>query len=66
MYSVDLGLLRLDFETATIKVPRNGDYDWMNEDWIDIQQRIDLVQTEGSATVLCDTGSLLRRDLIQS
>ena len=56
MYSVDLELLRLDFETATIKVPRNGNYDWMNEDWIDTQQRIELVQAEKSATVLCETG----------
>jgi hypothetical protein len=56
MYSIDLGLLRLDFEAAIIKVPRNRDYDWMNEDWVDTQQQIEIVQAELSATVFGATG----------
>ena len=56
MYSIDLGLVRLDFEKTIIEVPRNGDYDWMNEDWIDTQQQIEIVQDEQSATVFGSTG----------
>lgn len=56
MYSVDLGLVRLDFKAAVINVPRNGDYDWMNADWIDTQQEIEIVQLEQTATVFCATG----------
>lgn len=56
MYSVDLEILMLDFDTAMIKVPRDGNYDWMNEDWIETRQRIEIFQGERSATVLSSTG----------
>jgi acyl-homoserine lactone acylase PvdQ len=39
-----------------IMVPSNGDYDWMNEDWTDTQQEIEVVQGETSATVTGLTG----------
>ncbi|KAG8153335.1 hypothetical protein [Burkholderia catarinensis] len=56
MYSINLGLVRLDFEAAVIKVPCNGDYDWMTEEWIDTRQEIDIVQAVQSATVFGTTG----------
>lgn len=61
MYSVDLGLVKLHFKAAIVKVPRNGDYDWMNEDWIDKQQEIEIVQADQSATVLCATGRFAQK-----
>ncbi|WP_020070486.1 hypothetical protein [Paraburkholderia caledonica] len=61
MYSIDLGLMRLDFKAAIINVPRNGDYDWMNADWIDAQQGIEIVQSERSATVFCTTGRFAQK-----
>ncbi|MEM5318178.1 hypothetical protein [Paraburkholderia sp. JHI869] len=62
MYSIELGLVRLDFRTAIIKVPRNGDYDSMNEDWIDTEQEIELVQAAQSATVFCSTGRFAQKE----
>jgi len=61
MYSIDLGLMRLDFKAAIINVPRHGDYDWMNADWIDTQQGIEIVQSERSATVFCTTGRFAQK-----
>ncbi|SEI20717.1 hypothetical protein [Paraburkholderia hospita] len=52
MYSIALGPLTLDFDSAMIMVPSNGDYDWMNEDWIEVRQEIEVVQGETSATVI--------------
>jgi hypothetical protein len=43
-----------------IMVPSNGDYDWMNEDWTDTQQEIEVVQGETSATVSGLTGDMHR------
>lgn len=56
MYSIALGLLTLDFDTALITVSNNGDYDWMNEEWRDIRQEIVILQGETSAKVIGVTG----------
>ena len=60
MYSIALGSLTLDLDAAMIMVPSNGDYDWMNEDWTDTQQEIEVVKGETSATVSGLTGDLHR------
>ncbi|WP_442782318.1 hypothetical protein [Collimonas fungivorans] len=56
MYSIPLGALVLDFDAAMIMVPSNGNYDWMNDQWIDTRQEIEIVQTDTSATVIGVTG----------
>lgn len=56
MYSIVLGPLTLDFDAAMIMVPSNGDYDWMNEEWIDVRQEIEIVQGDTSAKVIGVTG----------
>ncbi len=62
MHCIDLGLLQLSFEAALISVPRDGvDYDWLNEDWIDTPQQIEIVQGDGSATVVCMTGRFTQK-----
>ena len=61
MYSIALGLLTLDFDTALIMVSNNGDYDWMNEEWRDIRQEIVILQGETSAKVIGVTGRFAER-----
>ncbi|WP_175751991.1 hypothetical protein [Burkholderia ambifaria] len=56
MYSIALGPFTLDFDAALIRVSSDGDYDWMNEEWIDVQQEIVIVQGEISAKVIGVTG----------
>lgn len=63
MYSIALGPLTLDFDTALIIVPRNGDYDWMNEEWIDVRQEIEVIQGETSAKVIGVTGRFAEKGL---
>jgi hypothetical protein len=53
MYSIDLRVLRLDFEAAIMAIPRDGtSYDWLNEDWIDTPQAIEIIQADASAVVI--------------
>jgi hypothetical protein len=57
MYSIDLGVLRLDFEAAMMTVPRDGtSYDWLNEDWVEAHQAVEIIQADASATVIGVTG----------
>ena len=63
MYSIDLGTPKLEFESALIMVPRDGvTYDWLNNDWVDTQQQIEIEQSDGSATVTGLTRSFPPRD----
>ena len=66
MYSIALGLLTLDFDTALIMVSNNGDYDWMNEEWRDIRQEIVILQGETSAKVIGVTGRFAEKAHIRS
>ncbi|KHK55790.1 hypothetical protein PI87_12285 [Ralstonia sp. A12] len=62
MYSIDLGTLKLEFESARVMVPRDGvTYDWFNNDWIDTQQQIEIEQSDGSAMVTGLTGRFTQR-----
>lgn len=61
MYSIALGPLTLYFDAAMITVPSNGDYDWMNEEWIDVRQEIEVVQCGTSATVIGVTGRFAQK-----
>jgi hypothetical protein len=56
MYSIALGSLTLEFGAALIEVPCNGSYDWLNEDWDEIPQEIQIVQGDTSAIVTGLTG----------
>ncbi|MDB0571799.1 hypothetical protein LBW59_13600 [Ralstonia solanacearum] len=62
MYSIDLGEFRLDFESAIIWAPCDGtNYDWLNPDWADTPQQIEIVQGDGSASVIGLTGRFAQR-----
>jgi hypothetical protein len=61
MYSIALGPLTLDFDAAMIMVPSIGDYDWMNDEWIDTRQEIEVVQGDTSATVIGVTGRFAQK-----
>lgn len=62
MYSINLGMLKLEFESALVRVPRDGvNYDWLNDDWIDTQQQIEIEQDDCSATVIGLTGRFAQK-----
>ena len=54
MYSIQLGLRRLKFESALISIPRDlsDSGDWMNSDFVDDIQKIEVIQRTGSAVVV--------------
>jgi hypothetical protein len=57
MYSIELRSVKICFASALISVPRDGsDYDWINDEWVDIAQQIEIVQAGESATVYGLTG----------
>ncbi|WP_322012598.1 hypothetical protein [Paraburkholderia sp. J12] len=48
----------LNLNAAMIMVPSNGDYDWMNGEWRDTQQEIEVIQGNTSATVIGKSGRI--------
>lgn len=61
MYSLDLEVLRLDFVAAMIKVPLDGYYDWMNEEWVDTPQELEITHSKAGVTVFSSVGRFAQK-----